>query len=367
MKLIHCADLHLGSNLTTNLTAEQAQKRNYELIENFERMIQYGINEQVHAILLSGDVFDTAQPPMWVATACLELFQRYSELEFFYLRGNHDRHLWEKEKKEGALPANLHMFDRDWVSYVCDDIVITGVECKGDSLYEQAKTLDLEEGQLNIVMLHGAITENNHAITTEDVVPIELFRNRNIDYLALGHIHSFFEGYLDQRGRYCYSGCLEGRGFDECGQKGFVLLDLKESQITTSFIPWGKRKLYEIEVPVDGCMTTLEIARKIDGILKDSKVSGEDYIKICLVGQVDVECEKNSLYLQQKWSEQFFCFQLEDHTNFIIDYNDFLFDESLKGEFVRKIQHMDLPEEDKIEMIRYGILALSGEEITECD
>ena len=216
MKLIHCADLHLGSNLTTNLTAEQAQKRNYELIENFERMIQYGINEQVHAILLSGDVFDTAQPPMWVATACLELFQRYSELEFFYLRGNHDRHLWEKEKKEGALPANLHMFDRDWVSYVCDDIVITGVECKGDSLYEQAKTLDLEEGQLNIVMLHGAITENNHAITTEDVVPIELFRNRNIDYLALGHIHSFFEGYLDQRGRYCYSGCLEGRGFDEC-------------------------------------------------------------------------------------------------------------------------------------------------------
>ena len=41
MKLIHCADLHLGSNLTTNLTAEQAQKRNYELIENFERMIQH--------------------------------------------------------------------------------------------------------------------------------------------------------------------------------------------------------------------------------------------------------------------------------------------------------------------------------------
>lgn len=71
--------------------------------------------------------------------------------------------------------------------------------------------------------------------------------------------------------------------------------------------------------------------------------------------------------MQQKWGEQFFCFQLEDHTKFIIDYNDFLFDESLKGEFVRKIQNMDLPEEDKIAMIRYGILALSGEEITECD
>ena len=31
---------------------------------------------------------------------------------------------------------------------------------------------------------------------------------------------------MDSRGIYCYPGCLEGRGFDECEQKGFVVLDI---------------------------------------------------------------------------------------------------------------------------------------------
>ena len=52
-------------------------------------------------------------------------------------------------------------------------------------------------------------------------------KNKNIDYLALGHIHGYKEAPLDGRGKYCYPGCLEGRGFDECGKKGFVLLNIE--------------------------------------------------------------------------------------------------------------------------------------------
>ena len=47
-------------------------------------------------------------------------------------------------------------------------------------------------------------------------------KNKNIDYLALGHVHKYKMEKLDNRGIYCYSGCLEGRGFDECGDKGCV-------------------------------------------------------------------------------------------------------------------------------------------------
>ena len=38
MKIIHCADLHLDSNMTSNLSREQAKQRKAELLATFERM-----------------------------------------------------------------------------------------------------------------------------------------------------------------------------------------------------------------------------------------------------------------------------------------------------------------------------------------
>jgi exonuclease SbcD len=49
-----------------------------------------------------------------------------------------------------------------------------------------------------------------------EVISLKELKNKAIDYLALGHIHSYKMEQLDSRGVYCYPGCLEGRGFDEC-------------------------------------------------------------------------------------------------------------------------------------------------------
>ena len=77
-------------------------------------------------------------------------------------------------------------------------------------------------------------------------------KNKNIDYLALGHIHSFEKEPLDKRGVYCYSGTLEGRGFDECGDKGFVLLDVNDNKITSEFVKFAKRTLHELVYDISG-------------------------------------------------------------------------------------------------------------------
>ena len=50
-------------------------------------------------------------------------------------------------------------------------------------------------------------------------------------------------------------------------------------------------------------------------------------------------------------------------THLKIDYNEYENDASLKGEFIRMVLQSDLSEEQKTEVIRCGILALSGEEI----
>ncbi len=83
--------------------------------------------------------------------------------------------------------------------------------------------LSLKENKINIVMLHGQESEYEGKNDAE-IINLRALKDRYIDYLALGHIHEYKVAALDQRGQYCYSGCLEGRGLNECGEKGIVLL-----------------------------------------------------------------------------------------------------------------------------------------------
>src|SRR5690606_25525406 len=101
--------------------------------------------------------------------------------------------------------------------------------------YEQLyQSLALQQDNVNFVVMHGQESTKPGI----GFVCTRLLRGKNIDYLALGHIHSLKEERLDHRGVYCYSGCFEGRGFDECGEKGFVLIIINGSKVTSKFIPF---------------------------------------------------------------------------------------------------------------------------------
>ena len=59
MKIIHCADIHLDSRMSANLTREKARERRTELLTTFRKMVEYGAAHEVDAILIAGDLFDT--------------------------------------------------------------------------------------------------------------------------------------------------------------------------------------------------------------------------------------------------------------------------------------------------------------------
>ena len=48
MKIIHCADLHLDSKMTANLTREQARERKKEMIRHYHLLVNaiHGRREQ---------------------------------------------------------------------------------------------------------------------------------------------------------------------------------------------------------------------------------------------------------------------------------------------------------------------------------
>lgn len=362
MRILHCADLHLDSKMEANLSKEKAKVRKNELLQTFIRMVDYANNNDVDAIIIAGDLFDTKIVSATARNVVYDGICKYPEIEFYYLRGNHDENSFLNALEE--IPDNLKIFDEKWTKYSLKNskiIKIYGAEINKENSNSIYNSLVLDNDEFNIVILHGQESEYFGKDKTE-IINLTALKYKGIDYLALGHIHSYKEGSLDARGKYCYSGCIEGRGFDECGEHGFVLLDIDEEKkkLTTTFVPFAYRNVYEKEVDISGCMTSMEVIQRIENNIEE--YSEKSIIKIVLTGNVDVECEKDIDFILEKIVHRFFFVKIYDKSKIIVNYDDFMLDMSLKGEFVRLIRSSaELDEEMKSEVIRMGILALAGE------
>jgi len=365
VKIIHCADLHLDSKMNANLDGEKARIRRNEILHTFERMVDYAAEHGVEAVLIAGDMFDTAKISKTTIHTVFGKITDHPQIHFYILKGNHDRDNFLSNLDE--IPENLFLFGKKWQQYKEADgkIAVLGLELDKENKDSAYYSLVTDPDCFNIVMLHGQESEYKGKDKTE-IVNLRALRGKGIHYLALGHIHAYKKETLDAGGIYCYPGCLEGRGFDECGDHGFVLLEIDENRKTFhhEFIPFAARTLHCEEVDVTGCNTSPDMAKCIAEQLAEKAYDRSCMLKIVLTGEVDVECEKNMEYLLTATMPNYFFVKIEDSTSLRVEEKDYLLDESLKGEFVRQVMQDDnIPEHEKEIVIRYGLLALAGEEV----
>lgn len=360
MKIIHCADLHLDSKMETNLNKEKAKERKNEILITFERMVEYAKENEVKIIIIAGDMFDKTQITQKAKKVVKNAIFSNPGIDFIYLKGNHDEAGFIDEGE--SLPNNLKMFNnKNWTTYEYENISITGIEFGIQSNYEIYNSLMLEKNKINIVVMHGQETETNSKDKAE-IINLKELRNKNIDYLALGHIHTFKQEKLDNRGIYCYSGCLEGRGFDECGKKGFVLLNIEDNKISSQFIPFATRTLYEVDVDLTSITENSEIEEKIKDEIRD--IPETSLVKIVLTGEAEIGEEKDTEYLTKKFENKFYYLKIQDKQTKKIDFMKYQNDISLKGEFIRLVLNQNnLSDEEKSKIISTGIKALAGEEL----
>lgn len=357
MKIIHCADLHLDAKLSTHLDEKKRKQRCFELLHTFERMVDFAVKNGVGAVLIAGDMFDRKTVAKGVRDTVFSCIERAENIEFFYVRGNHDEHFETIE-----CPGNMHMLTDEWTSFeLGEKITVSGAELTKNNCGYIFSAIRNAPESFNIVMLHGTVTEISDKEDYQNINLKEL-RGKNIDYVALGHIHAPKREKLDERGTYCYSGCLEGRGFDECGDHGFMLLDIDENAHTfkSEFIPFAQRRLYEVFVDVTDCKNSADALAKVENATAD--LDDENLVRVVLQGKVDVEVSLDEDFLLTGHAlSRFFLAQIRSEYKRKVDYFAFELDQSLKGEFVRSVNAADLSDEEKAEVIGLGIRLLSGE------
>ena len=372
MIILHVADVHLDSKLNRHLDDRRAKERRNELLVTFREMVEYAGRQGAEAILIAGDLFDVAKISAMARNTVLAAILEHPGIMFYYLRGNHDADAFLQEVKErrGEIPENLRLFSEEWTSYEQtgsdgSTVVITGAEMNSDNRGKLAASLALDQKCVNLVMLHGQEVETAGKMDAE-VIPLREYKNRGIDYLALGHVHAPKLERLDARGVYAYAGCLEGRGFDECGPRGFYLLTISGGKVDVKFVPFAKRLMRELPVDTSDLTDSNEALLRIRKEARVQGISEKDLVKVLLTGEISMDATFDEGYLAKALEADFYFVKVANRTVPKVDYERFAVDASLKGEYVRQVkaavQAGEFSADEAAEMIRLGIRLLAGEE-----
>ena len=340
MKIIHCADIHLDTPFGNMFNIEKSAVRKQEILLSFVRLIKYAGDIKTRFIMISGDMIDPGNIQQKTMDTIYDCIIRNPDIDFLVLPGTEQESTYLEHMS--SRPGNLKIFDEQNRSFRYGQCFVCAA-ASPDGLPE------LGESDINIVMHYGTVDPDE-------------WKDRRIDYLALGGQHTFSSGETDQRGVYCYPGSLEGLSFDEVGEKGFIELDAQDDRLETAFIRSGKRKVYNVSVDIskapDNDAISDLIREKVTGI------DGSSLVKVSLTGTVSIDSRRDVKEIEKEFSKCFFGFVIDEKDiELSIDSSQYRFDKTLKGEFIRTVLAGNESNEEKKDIIETGLRALSGGDI----
>lgn len=352
MKILHTSDLHLNSKMNSKLGREKAAERKRELLLNFKKMTELARKLECRAFIIAGDLFDTEKISISVKKSVIDIINSANDIDFLYLPGNHEK----DAITEDALPKNLYVFGSEWTYFSFDGVCFAGRRETEPGMF--TRLIKPENTDRLIAVLHGELCDKSDL---GGRIGLKELKDTDIDYLALGHYHAFSSEEFS-RGRFAvYSGTPLGRGFDELGDTGYVIIDT-DNNVNFSFQKNSGRRLLEREIDITDVKSTHELCDKISHACHD--VPSSDLLRATLVGGRSPELKLDLNYAKDRLQDAFYYFEIKDSSRLSVSADDYANDKSLKGEFIRLVL-LDgtLSDKEKDDIISTGISALMGENI----
>ena len=358
IRLLHAADLHLDSPFDA-LGEEKAALRRREQRELLRSLAALRAEQGAQLVLLSGDLFDS--DASWAETEeLLRLTLSEMAVPVFIAPGNHDYYREGGRWARMRLPENVHVFTSpDFEAVTLDDL---GVRVWGAAFtdnYCEGRLAELriprQSEFVDLVCLHGEVdvpASRYNPMTSRELA------ETGADYVALGHNHSFSG--LKKAGStyYAWPGCPEGRGFDECGEKGVILADVAPGRVKLRFVPTAARRYERLEVDAAG----LEDFRLPEG-------SERNIYELAVIGETEQEPDLAALY--RRFEARTFALRVRDETRLRRDVWERAGEDSLRGVFLRMLRdkydsaRTDAERDEITRAARWGLAALDGREEAE--
>lgn len=359
LKIIHAADLHLDSPFS-GLSPEHAARRREEQRALLDRLADLANEEQAELVLLAGDLLDGSRVYRETVQALARVLGRI-RARVFISPGNHDFYSPSSPYAGVEWPDNVHLFTSPAVERVelpglgCT-VYGAGFDSPGQDRSPLAGFCAAHSEGVRLMVLHGNTEGAGYgALTPADIA------GSGLDYLALGHIHQYSGLQRSGATFWAYPGCPEGRGFDEPGEKGVLVLQVDRGSVQARFVPLCMRRYEILTVDLTGACDPLAA---VEAVLP---ARTEDHIyRIRLTG----ECALDSaglLRLEQALSPRFYGLELRNQTRMPRDLWARSREDTLTGLFLRTMaaRCAQQPEDATLQLaVRFGLAALEqGEDV----
>jgi hypothetical protein len=278
VKFAHLADCHLGG-----WRQEELQNLNFK---SFQKVIEMCIQEKVNFVLISGDLFDSAYPPIEILKETFAEFKKLKDagIPVYLIAGSHDFSASGKTFLDVLEKAGFCKNVENWELQEDGRIKLTPVFYEDIAIYGYpGKKSGLEVNNLKNVCfdsIHPFTIFMVHT-TIKDVIgnlPIDYIEKQNLplaDYYAMGHIHQIFE-LKETNSVFVYPGPTFPNNFQE-------LLDLKCGSFQLVEVINGKIKTQSIKIPLkdiiyinielqNGLTATQKIISEIDKLNLNDKI-----------------------------------------------------------------------------------------------
>lgn len=353
LTILHAADLHLDSPFR-DLSSEQAAQRRKEQRELPGRLAELARERGADLVLLAGDLLDGEVCYRETAEAMATALGQ-TGCPVFIAPGNHDPITGSSPYRGLVWPRNVHIFQSEQVESVA--LPELGCTVHGTAFVTGQREDDPlsgfsapQDGQIHLMVAHGDVGGRQYA----PIAPASIAAS-GLQYLALGHVHACSGLQKEGKTHWAYPGCPEGRGFDECGEKGVLLVQLDGDRVTAEFIPLSTRRYLRLDVSPEGKDPREALSQALTG-------HEADICRVTLSGECDRLPDLPAL--ERELGEMCFALSLRDRTTPVRDIWARAGEDSLTGLFLREMRSRldetaDGEDRAMLELaVRFGLAAL---------
>ena len=369
VKIVHTADLHFDTPFN-EVDEKQRLINKEELKEVFKNIINFCKEKHVDILLLAGDIFDNLTLSRETIHFIENIFNDIKETRVFISPGNHDPYDNNSFYKLIKWPENVYVFKGNLEKVYIEELKtnVWGAAFNGKYVRKSIlKGFSQNDEEINIMVIHGELSSSEEG-NEYNPITLKNIRESGMDYIALGHRHNFSGVLKEGSTFYSYSGCPQGRGFDETGDKGIVYGYVAKGFAELSFIKTCKRNYEEVYVDISNLFGYEEIREKILESIKEKDRKNNLY-KIILKGEVSEKFHIEEKIVKSKLLNDFYFCKVIDKTSIALDIKELSKGYSVKSIFVRKLvkKLKEAKTEEEREVIKMalkmGISSLSEDEV----
>jgi exonuclease SbcD len=310
LKVVHFADVHLGVENYGRLDPQTGlSTRLTDFLGSIDTIIDTALEGAADLVLFCGDAFKTRDPSPTYQREFARRIRRLSQggVPTVLVAGNHDvpnavgrAHTMEiyrtLEVEHVYVARTPGVFDIEtahgpvqvgvlpWIVrsnlLSRDDYKNRAIDEVNDLLLQRIEAILTGEGGLvsrlrddrpHILAVHGTVqgatygSERTVMLGQDVILPLQLLKDPNWDYVALGHIHQHQAIEPDRTPPVVYPGSVERIDFgEEREDKGFVVAEVERGDCSWVFHKLDVRRFHTVRVTADGDDPTAQIVDALE-------------------------------------------------------------------------------------------------------